>query len=877
VADLRERLQEALAGRYRLDREAGRGGMATVYLAHDVKHDRKVALKVLHPELAMTLGPERFQREIRTTARLHHPHILPVLDSGEAAGQLWYTMPFVDGESLRERLRRERQLPLEDALQITRQVADALGYAHSQGVVHRDIKPENILLSRGHALVADFGVARALLAAGGDQLTETGMSVGTPAYMSPEQSLADPVLDGRSDLYSLGCVLYEMLAGEAPYTGTSAQAVVAKRLREPVPHVRTVREMVPEGIDAALTRMLAKAPADRFASAREFAGALQATLRVPTPPTQVPPAAEGRRSRWRPATAIAILLGMVIAVAALFAWRRDRASIEASGSAKTVAVLPFENLGDSADAYFAEGMTDEVRSKLAALPGIEVIARTSSVQYKQTTKNPKQIGRELGVQYLLTGTVRWAKATGGASRVQVRPELVEARSGAGRWGEAFEAPLTDVFGVQAEVAARVAGALGVAMGAGERERLAERPTENLAAYDAFLRGEAATQSLGAGDPASIRRALPLYQAAVALDSAFALAWARLATAHAGLYLYESPVPAEADAARRALARAEALAPNAPETFAARQHYEGWVRLDWTRALDAAKAGLQRYPSRPDLVLAAGLAERSLGRYEAALERFTRAQELDPRSLGVVRRRGETLLYLRRWPEARRVLDQAHSIAPNDLGTIVLMAMTHLGVGDLGEARRVVASAPRALDRVALAVMLALYGDLYWMLDEQAQKSVLSQPVSAFNNYPVAVAMVRTQLYHLRGDSALTSVWADSAKQAIKEQLRAVPNDAQLHAFHGLVSAYLGRKAEAIEEGKRAIALLPITMDAFNGPYLQHQLVRIYILTGEPEKALDHLEALLKIPYYLSPGWLRIDPTLNPLRGNPRFERLAEGE
>jgi tetratricopeptide (TPR) repeat protein len=481
------------------------------------------------------------------------------------------------------------------------------------------------------------------------------------------------------------------------------------------------------------------------------------------------------------------------------------------------------------------------------------------------------------VQYLLTGTVRWAKATGGASRVQVRPELVEVRSGSGRWGQAFEAPLTDVFGVQAEVAARVAQALGVVMGAGERERLAAQPTANLAAYDAFLRGEAATQSLGIDDAPSLRRALPLYQAAVALDSAFALAWARLATAHAGLYLYGSPVPAEAEAAKRALARAEALAPDAPETFAARQHYEGWVRLDWTRALDAAMAGLQRYPSRPDLVLAAGLAERSLGRYDAALERFTRAQQLDPRSIGVVRRRGETLLYLHQWPEARRVLDQAHSIAPDDLSTIMLMAMTHLGVGDLHGARRVIVAAPRSSDRVALAVMLALYGDLYWMLDEQAQQSVLGQPASAFNNYPVALAMVRAQLYHLRGDSALTRVWADSAEQAIREQLRAVPNDAQLHAFLGLVSAYLGRTGEAVREGERAVALVPITTDAFNGPYLQHLLVRIYILTGNPEKALDQLGSLLKTPYFLAPGWLRIDPNFNPLRGNPRFERLAEGE
>ena len=313
MADLRESLEEALAGRYQLQRELGRGGMATVFLAHELKHDRMVALKVLHPELAATLGPERFQREIRTTARLQHPHILPVLDSGEAAGQLWYTMPFVEGESLRDRLRHERQLSVEDALQIAGEVSDALGYAHGQGIVHRDIKPENILLSRGHAVVADFGVARALQAAGREQLTETGVSVGTPAYMSPEQSLADPALDGRSDLYSLGCVLYEMLAGEAPYTGTSAQAILAKRLREPIPHVRTVRETVPVKVDQVLERVLAKTPADRFPTAEAFARALATpetnsagTTRAYskgdnrlTVPVGVPDADKSAAARWR--------------------------------------------------------------------------------------------------------------------------------------------------------------------------------------------------------------------------------------------------------------------------------------------------------------------------------------------------------------------------------------------------------------------------------------------------------------------------------------------------------------------------------------------------------------------------------------------------
>ncbi len=264
-----DRLATALADRYAIERELGQGGMATVYLAHDLKHDRKVALKVLHPELAATLGPERFQREIRTTARLQHPHILPVLDSGETAGQLWYTMPFVRGESLRDRLQREGQLPVDVAVDLACQVALALDYAHREGVVHRDLKPENILLSDGQALVADFGIAKALSAAGEAQLTETGLAVGTPAYMSPEQAGGGQV-DGRSDVYALGCVVYEMLAGEPPFSGSTPQAMIAKRVLEPVPHVRTLRDSVSVPMEQALLRALAKTPADRFATAGEL-------------------------------------------------------------------------------------------------------------------------------------------------------------------------------------------------------------------------------------------------------------------------------------------------------------------------------------------------------------------------------------------------------------------------------------------------------------------------------------------------------------------------------------------------------------------------------------------------------------------------------
>jgi serine/threonine protein kinase len=378
MADLRSELAAALADRYTIERELGRGGMATVFLAQDLRHDRPVALKVLHPELASSLGPERFLREIKLAARLQHPHILTVYDSGDAGGHLWFTMPFIEGESLRDRLRREHQLPVQDAVRLTREAALALDFAHRHGTVHRDIKPENILLVDGQALVADFGIARALDAGGDTRLTETGMSVGTPAYMSPEQAAGDKSLDARTDIYSLATVLYEMLAGETPFTAPTAQASLARRLMETPRPLRQLRETVPDGVAEAVTKALARAPADRFATAAEFARALEQgsptegsgrTTTVSGARTAVVASVRSRLPR-APLT-LALGVGFLLGLGVLFGWLRKHGSESAEVTGpKLLAVLPFENLGDSSDAYFADGITDEVRGKLATLTGL---------------------------------------------------------------------------------------------------------------------------------------------------------------------------------------------------------------------------------------------------------------------------------------------------------------------------------------------------------------------------------------------------------------------------------------------------------------------------------------------------------------------------
>ena len=408
VPDLLARLRAVLAERYTIDRELGRGGMGIVLLAQDRKHHRQVAIKVLNPEVAAALGRERFLREITTAAGLSHPHILPLHDSGEADGFLYYVIPYVEGESLRERLDRERQLPVEDALLIAREVADALNYAHGHNVLHRDIKPDNILLSGGHALVTDFGIARAITGGGGGQLTEVGTLVGTPAYMSPEQVDGSPHIDGRADIYSLGCVLFEMLVGEPPFRGSTLTAVIANRLSAPTPSPRGLRESVPEAVDAAVRKAMANLPADRFSTAAQFAEALS-SLRLAEPaPAAVP----------------------------------DR----------SIAVLPFKNQSSDPEAeYFSEGIAEEIINALAQLPGLQVAARTSSFAFKDKGADIAEVGAKLKVATVLDGSVRKA-----GNRVRITAQLVNVSDGYYLWSERYDSELDDVFAIQDHIARAIA-------------------------------------------------------------------------------------------------------------------------------------------------------------------------------------------------------------------------------------------------------------------------------------------------------------------------------------------------------------------------------------------------------------------------------------
>jgi serine/threonine-protein kinase len=613
VTDLAARFVSALEGRYTVERELGQGGMAIVYLGRDLRYDRAVALKVIRPELRPGLGTERFLREIQIAAQLSHPHILPLFDSGEFDGVLYYVMPYVEGQSLRTRLLREGRLPVEEAVRIAVEVLSGLAHAHARDVVHRDVKPENILLAQGTAVLTDFGIAQAVAQGGSERLTEAGLLVGSPAYMSPEQVAGQ--IDPRSDLYAVGCVLYEMLTGAPPFGGTGEISALAGHLTQAVAPISNRRETVSLQLEGVVIRALAKDPADRYQSAREFAEALG---RIPAEP----PGATTERSR--PAL-------------------------------RSLVILPLADLSPLRDQeYFCEGVAEELRSTLSKVEGLQVLSRTAAIAADRRGLDLKSLGRELGVSHVLEGSVRSAP-----DRLRVSVTLSSTGDGFQLWSEQYDRQAADVFEIQDDIARRVTAALRIHL---TEKRVAPRPAPaNLDAYRAYLRGR---HHWNRRTERSLRQSVVHMEEAVTLDGRYALAHAGLADAWVTLGIYGAAAPTEAmPRALAASTRALELDPSLAEALAVRGAVRALHDWQWKQAEADFREAIRldpRYATGHHWFASQVLMPQ--GRFDEAAQELAAALALDRDSAAIDLTRG-LLLVLR--GDDRRAIEQFQRLLDRD--------------------------------------------------------------------------------------------------------------------------------------------------------------------------------------------------------------------
>ena len=878
MTDAFARLQGALSDRYRLERELGQGGMATVYLAEDRKLGRTVALKILKAEVASHLGGERFLREIEIVAKLTHPNILALYDCGEADGYLYFTMPYVEGQSLRDRLDRERQLPLEEALQIAREVADALAYAHGHGVIHRDVKPENILLVAGHAVVADFGIAKAVAAAGSARLTETGFAVGTPAYMSPEQATGSGQLDGRSDVYSLGCVLYEMLSGETPYTGPTPQAILAKKLSEPLPRISVVREAVGPGVEAVLAKALARNSADRWPTAAEFVAALAppATVAVAAP---VAPARLWQRRAARRA-AVALVSVVVLAGAAFAAYRLGRNPRGAHYPHTAIAVLPLENLSaQGPHSYFAGGLHDELLTQLAKVAALKVIARTSVLQYEGTTKRLSQVAEELAVGSIVEGSVQVV-----GNRLRVNVQLIDPRTEAHVWADTYDRTLDDAFAVQSDIAQRIVGAVGAQLTTAEAGAIAAAPTQHSEAYRLYLQAEEYRRRPGY-ERRNLEVAQQLLERALALDPRFALAHASLGEVHAALgIMYGSP--AEAYARLRSEAEAAVrLAPDLPQAISLMGRVRsGDPGLPGVSGCLAGRAeqirALRGAPNDVDIWVRAGGNSVCAGDWVAWRSALSRARALDPRNVDVIFDLGGNHYWLlHRYGEAVAAMDSALALAPDVAYAKLAKGLIYLlWHGQSDSLRHILARGPEGFGPAGSAltwrVRLALWErrpDTVLALLRDSGRAMLTEQ-DRIEPAQLYVGWAR----RLRGDTAAAHEAFRAALGQLDSALRGVPDDPEnyrLHTSRGLALAGLGRRAEAKAEADW-LARNTAWWGVSYGSVLSGARAMILAQAGLVDEALPLIEEQLAGPsWYVSVPILRIDPRWDPIRHDPRFQAL----
>ena len=879
MAELRDQLQATLGDSLILEHELRGGGMSRVFVAHEAALGRKVVVKVLPPEMAAAVSIDRFRREIQLAAQLQHPHIVPLLAAGETNGLPYYTMPFVRGDSLRSRLAKAGELPVAETVRILREIASALAYAHEAGVVHRDIKPENVLISGGSAVVTDFGVAKALTAssgANGGSLTSLGVALGTPAYMAPEQATADPSIDHRADIYALGVMAYEMLSGSTPFPGRSPQATLAAQVTENPEAITRRRATVPPLLASLVMSCLEKHAADRPQTATQVMNELDA-LTTPSGGMEPTVRVASHRVRNRRGMWIGIAAALAVILIGAFAASRMRARGTASNAdtaMPAIAVLPFENVGRAEGQEFTDGMTEEVTNRLSSLGGLRVIARQSSKGYAGTTKTPQQIATELGVGYILTGTVRWDKSPDGKEMVRVSPALVRGSDATQVWSEPYQAAVSGMFDVQTKIATDVANALDVKLIAPEKAALTERPTENLEAYSLFVRGRQLIEnSLQASQ---FREAAGVLQRATVADPKFASAWAYLAVAHTEMFWFFGDRTKERlRMAREALAQAMKIDPDNPDVHFARGIYLYHGQRDYGRALAEFALVQKTRPNDPNAPATAAAIMRRQGRWDEAIANLKRAVELDPRNGRNLLDLANTLAIRKRYAEAEEYADRGMIISPDEVfGTNLKVELALARRANVQEAIGILRA---AAEKVPASSLLPVLQQWTWpALEDASLRRTLIDATPSPDQTRSDFYLSKALLFRYLGDSVRSHTYADSAISDISSAVKSQPDPSPTYMALGFGEALKGNRTAALRALKMSADAMPESQDALFALTLDQAVIGVYCVLGDADSAIPAIEKVLQRTGELPVNALRLDPMFAPIRNDPRFQRLISG-